>query len=291
MLKIASRNVNWIRAVVQKWFYDRVKKNDRDIICLQETKAFESQLPADFRFHMADYNRVRHAGTKPWYAGTATLYKKNLNLISSKSHFQDLEHFHEDGRVLETKFSFPSHCEENNDVAILEKKNNKIASHSSQWQSFTLLNIYFPNWWDKSDWTEMLWYKLKFYEHYLHYINTLRSNWENIITTWDFNICHREIDIARPEENKNSIWFLPTERAEMDKLLKNWYTDVFRHFNPDLKDHYTRRSYRAWARPRNVWRRLDYFRVSENILPLISKIEHQILVEWSDHCPISLELN
>lgn len=298
MLKIASRNVNWIRAVIQKWFYDRVKKNDRDIICLQETKAFESQLPAEFRFNMADYNRVRHTGTKPWYSGTATLYKKSLpagrhslNLISSKSNFEDIEHFHQDGRVVETKFSFTSHCEEHGDAAILEEKNkNKIASHSSQWQSFTLLNIYFPNWWDKADWTEMLSYKLKFYEHFINYINNLRAQWENVITTWDFNICHRPIDIARPEENKNSIWFLPIERAEMDKLLENWYIDVFRHFNPDLKDHYTRWSYRAWARPRNVWRRLDYFRVSENILPMVKNIIHQTSIQWSDHCPISLEL-
>jgi len=290
MIKIASRNVNWIRAVLQKWFYDRVKKNDRDILCLQETKAFESQLPAEFRYHMADYNRVRHAGTKPWYSWTATFYKKSLNLISSQSHFEGIEHFHEDGRVVETKFSFTGHCEEQSDVVILEKENNKIDSHSSIWQSFTLLNIYFPNWWDKSDGTEMLSYKLKFYDHFIHYINKLRSVWENIITTWDFNICHHGIDIARPEENKNSIWFLPIERAEMDKLLANWYTDIFRHFHPDLKDQYTRWSYRAWARPRNVGRRLDYFRVSESIVPIVKNIIHQTSVEWSDHCPISLEL-
>lgn len=260
-MKIASRNVNGIRAVLQKGFYDRVKQNDRDIICLQETKSFEHQLPAEFRYHMKDYNRVWHSGEKPWYAWTATLYKKNLNLISSKSHFEDIEKFHEDGRVVETKF-----------------------------QDFTLLNIYFPNGWERADGTEMLSYKLEFYEHLIHYINKLRDAWEKIIVTWDFNICHHPIDIARPEENKNSIWFLPIERAEMDKLEENGYVDIFRYLNPELKDQYTRWSYRAWARPRNVWRRLDYFWVSKDVLPLISWVQHQILVEWSDHCPISLVL-
>ena len=260
-MKIASRNVNGIRAVLQKGFYDRVKQNDRDIICLQETKAFEHQLPAEFRYHMNDYNRMWHSGEKPWYAGTATLYKKNLNLISSKSHFEDIEKFHEDGRVVETKF-----------------------------QDFTLLNIYFPNGWERADGTEMLSYKLEFYEHLIHYINQLRDAWEKIIVTWDFNICHKEIDIARPKENENSIWFLPIERAEMDKLQENWYVDVFRQFNPELIDQYTWWSYRAGARPRNVWRRLDYFWVSKDMLPLISGMQHQVLIEWSDHCPISLEL-
>jgi exodeoxyribonuclease-3 len=260
-MKIASRNVNGIRAVIGKWFYDWVKKEDPDIICLQEVKSFESQLPPEFRFHMVDYDWLRHAGERPGYAGVVTLYKKSLKLISWTSKFESVEHFHEDGRVVETKF-----------------------------QNFTLLNLYFPNGGERADGTEMLSYKLKFYEHFIHYINAFKDAWEKVITCGDFNICHHEIDIARPEENKNSIWFLPIERAEMDKLEKNWYVDVFRHFNPDKKDQYTWWSFRAWSRPRNVWRRLDYFRVSKNVLSHIQKITHETAMEWSDHCPIILEL-
>jgi exodeoxyribonuclease-3 len=88
----------------------------------------------------------------------------------------------------------------------------------------------------------------------------------------------------------NSIWFLPIERAEMDKLEEHWYVDIFRHFNPDLADQYTWWSYRAWARHNNVWRRLDYFRVSNDMLSDIKKITHETSIEWSDHCPIVLEL-
>ena len=103
-----------------------------------------------------------------------------------------MEHFHQEGRVVETKF-----------------------------QEFTLLNIYFPNGGERADGTEMLTYKLQFYEHFIHYINKLKNTGEKIITCGDFNICHREIDIARPKENANSIGFLPIERAEMDKLQDN----------------------------------------------------------------------
>ena len=87
-----------------------------------------------------------------------------------------MEHFHEDGRVVETKF-----------------------------QDFTLLNLYFPNGGERADGTEMLSYKLEFYEHFIHYINKLKDTGEKVITCGDFNICHREIDIARPKENENSI--------------------------------------------------------------------------------------
>ncbi len=261
-IRIASRNVNGIRAVTGKWFYDRVKKNDPDIICLQEVKSFETQLPPDFRYHMANYTWLRHAGERPWYAGVATLYKKSLKLVSWTSKFESIEHFHEEGRVVETKF-----------------------------QEFTLLNLYFPNGWERADGTEMLSYKLKFYEHFLHYINKLRDTGEKIITCGDFNICHKEIDIARPKENENSIWFLPIERAELDKLEENKYVDVFRHYYPDKKEQYTWRSHRAGSRARNVWRRLDYFWVSKDVVPHIKKITHETAVEWSDHCPIILELS
>lgn len=267
-MRITSRNVNWIRAVIKKWFDERLQKDNPDILCIQETKAFENQMPAEFKYLMRDYDYIWHAGERPGYAGTAIFYKKNLEIISSKNKFdtwedvEQIEKFHEHGRVVEVKF-----------------------------KDFTLLNIYFPNGWTRADWTEMLSYKLDFYEKFIDYINNLRDKWENVITTWDFNICHRPIDIARPKENEKSIWFLPIERAELDKLEQNWYTDVFRKINPELADHYTRRSYRAWARPRNVGRRLDYFRVSEWILPKIKKIEHQDQILWSDHCPISLEIS
>ncbi len=271
-MKITSRNINWIRAIIKKWFDEWIQKDDPDILCIQETKAFENQIPPEFKYIMRDYDYVRHTGTKPWYAGTAIFYKKWLKILDTNNHFDWIEEFSEHGRVTEIKVSVPLN------------KGKKGGFN------FTLLNIYFPNWWTKADGTEMLSYKLDFYNKFIDYINKLRDNWENIITTWDFNICHKEIDIARPKENANSIWFLPIERAELDKLQSNWYIDVFRHFNPDLKDKYTRWSYRAWARPRNVWRRLDYFRISENIISKVKKIEHQDQRMWSDHCPISLEL-
>lgn len=261
-MKIVSRNVNGIRAVIAKGFYDRVKHNDPDIICLQEVKSFESQLPKEFRHYMADYELIRHSWERPGYSGVATFYKKDLTLISWISKFDAIEHFHQDGRVVETKF-----------------------------KDFTLLNLYFPNGGERADGTEMLSYKLKFYEHFIHYINKLRDKGEKIITCGDFNICHKEIDIARPKENERSIWFLPIERAEMDKMADAWYVDVFRYFNPDKKDQYTRRSHRAGSRARNVWRRLDYFRVSKDIISHVKKITHETATEWSDHCPIILELD
>ena len=119
-------------------------------------------------------------------------------------------------------------------------------------KEISLLNCYFPNGNPRADGTEMLPHKLAFYERFRCYGNQLRKEGRLVVATGDFNVCHTAIDIARPEENKNSIGFLPVERAELDKFVDDGYVDVFRHFYPDVKDKYTWWSYRSGAKERNV---------------------------------------
>lgn len=258
-MKIISRNVNWIRAVARKWFFDFIRKYDPDFLCIQETKAFENQFLTELVW-VPWYEYIWHTWEKPWYAWTAIFYKENLNIINKSNSFGVFEKFHEHGRITEIET-----------------------------EQFILINWYFPNWWTKADWTEMLTYKLDFYDNLIAYLKS-KDSWKKIIITWDFNICHEEIDIARPKENQNSIWFLPIEREKFSELLRNWFIDVRRNFNPDLKDVYSRWSYRAWARPRNVWRRIDYFLVNDIFLDSVKKMTYLNEVMWSDHCPLELEL-
>ena len=263
-MKITSRNVNGIRAVIQKWFFDWAKEIDADIICLQEVKAFENQIPSEVRFYLSDYDYLWHKWTRPGYAWTAIFYKKWIEIVEKKSDFSFHE-FSDEGRVTEITFKYEE----------------KVVH---------LLNVYFPNGWDRADWTEMLSYKLNFYEMMRQYVQKIRDDGNDVIICGDFNICHTEIDIARPKENENSIWFLPIERKEMDKLESDGLIDVFRELNPNLKDHYTWWSYRWWARERNVWRRLDYFWISPELFDKVLSMQHQVEVMWSDHCPICLKL-
>lgn len=259
-MKIISWNVNWIRAVAKKWFKEFVELEKPDFLCLQETKAFEEQFLKEV-WEIEWYNYIWHSWTKAWYAWTAIFYKKDLKIIDSKNHFWDIEHFHDDWRVTE-----------------IESEN------------FVLINWYFPNGWDRADWREMLSYKLDFYNHIIKYANKLKKDWKNVIITWDFNICHTEIDIARPKENQNSIGFLPVEREKVSELLQNWYIDTFRYLYWDKTDTYSWWSYRAGARPRNVWWRIDYFIVNSDFINNVQDTKYMTDILWSDHCPIMLEL-
>jgi exonuclease III len=89
-------------------------------LCLQETKAFENQIPVELKYTLRDYDYIWHTGTRPGYAGTTIFYKKNLDIISTKNTFPEFPKFDEDGRVVELNFKY----------------NNK---------EIVLLNIYFPN--------------------------------------------------------------------------------------------------------------------------------------------------
>jgi exodeoxyribonuclease-3 len=132
----------------------------------------------------------------------------------------------------------------------------------------------------------MLTYKLSFYDTLMQYLQI--KVWMRVIVIGDLNICHTAIDIARPKENVNSIWFLPIERAKMSEFFASGYVDAFRHLYPDATDQYTRRSYRAWAKANNVWRRIDYACVSRAYIWDIVSFTHHPEISGSDHCPIEI---
>ncbi len=261
-MRIVTRNVNGIRAIVQKWFVDRVRTYDFDVIALQEVKAFEHQLPKELQGLSLDYDYIWHTGERAGYAGTAIFYKKKFWPVSCQNHFWVYDLLHDSGRITELCIG-----------------------------DLVILNGYFPNGGTRADGTEMLSYKLRFYDQIIDYVNQLKQEGKHIISTGDFNIVHTPIDIARPKENENTIGFLPIERAKIGSFMEETKSlDMWRHLHPEMIDHYTWWSYRAGARPRNVGRRIDYMMVDDRLEDSIISCEHQDMVLGSDHCPVILEL-
>lgn len=83
----------------------------------------------------------------------------------------------------------------------------------------------------------------------------------------DLNVAHKEIDLARPANNHLNAGFTNEERSCMTRLLDNGFVDTYRHFNPDLEGVYSWWSYRFSARAKNLGWRIDYFLISERLLP------------------------
>ena len=117
-------------------------------------------------------------------------------------------------------------------------------------------------------------------------MNTLREK-KSVVLCGDLNVAHREIDLARPKDNRKSPGFSDEERAWMDTILAAGYVDTFRKFNSG-PDQYTWWSYRSNAREKNIGWRIDYFVVdAASSARVVEAAIHQEIM-GSDHCPISI---
>ena len=252
-MRILSWNVNGIRAADKKGFYDWFKKDQPDILCLQEIKAMKEQFPPHLR-NTPNYNVYVRSAERKGYSGVATYTKEKP--IDVKTGF-GIEKFDDEGRILITEYP-----------------------------GFVLFNIYFPN--GKRD-RERLEYKLDFYDTFLAYADNLKAEGKNIVVCGDFNTAHKEIDLARPKENEKISGFLPIERAWIDTFIDHGYVDTFRYFNKE-PGQYSWWDMKTKARERNVGWRIDYFFVNKEF---ISKVKNAFIMKdvmGSDHCPVGIEI-
>lgn len=265
---IISWNVNGIRAALKKGFTDWLAETRPDVLCLQETKALEEQVPKKDLERIAElgYHAAWHSAEKKGYSGVATLSREAPLFVTRGVPFERGE-----GRVLVTEHG-----------------------------AVTVYNIYFPNGRQRDDGPdpERLAFKLEFYETLLEVLEEERAEGKNVVVSGDWNTAHAEIDIARPKENVGVTGFLPEERALLDRYVERGWVDTFRHKHPAAEFEglapderpYTWWTYRGGARERNVGWRIDYHFVNRELADAVTKAEIWSHVHGSDHCPITVEL-
>ncbi|MDD5152879.1 MAG: exodeoxyribonuclease III [Candidatus Pacebacteria bacterium] len=254
-MNIISWNVNGLRAINKKGNWTEILKLNPDILCLQETKVEAEQLPEEVRNPKGYFSYFSHSKTRKGYSGVAVYTKEKPEKVEEGMGIKDMD---QEGRLLVLYYS-----------------------------DFVLLNCYFPNGGGGPD---RLSYKLKFYDNFLEFIETLRKRGHKVIFCGDINTAHEEIDLARPEENEENTGFLPEERAWIDELIYHGYIDIFRHLYPNTRDVYTFWDMQTGARARNVGWRIDYFFISPDLLKSVKSTSMMTNFYGSDHCPIVLEL-
>ena len=251
-MRVISWNVNGLRAAHKKGFLDWFNDENPDIMCLQETKAHEEQLPDEIR-SIAGYSSYFSTPEKKGYSGVGLYAKKAPESVQ----FGFGDRFDSEGRTIIAEFS-----------------------------DFVLFNIYFPN--GKRS-AERLKYKMDFYEAILAHWERLRAEGKKVIICGDVNTAHRAIDLARPKENEKISGFLPMEREWLDRIARQGYVDTFRQFNTDPHN-YTWWHMMSGARARNVGWRIDYFYVTDDLMTAVSNAWILPDVMGSDHCPVGIEL-
>ncbi len=212
-MKLLSYNVNGIRAALTKGFASWLEATQADVICIQETKALESQVDTA-AIEALGYHHYWFSAQKKGYSGVAIFSKLKPLRVAYGS---GIEHMDFEGRILRVDF-----------------------------KEVSIMSLYLPSGTNAA----RLDYKFQFMDEFQTYINQLKKEYPNLIICGDYNICHKPIDIHDPVRNKNVSGFLPEEREWLDQFMESGFVDSFRYLNPEPHQ-YSWWSYRANARNNN----------------------------------------
>ncbi len=249
-MRLLSWNVNGIRSAIKKGLTGLVNSAEYDILMFQEIKSDTTPLDLSDAGY---YSYVFPSSSKRGYSGTLTMSRTEpLAAIYGIGNGT----FDSEGRVLTLEF-----------------------------RDFYAVNAYFPN--SRRDLSRLS-FKKRFNSEILEFCQNLR-NTKPVVIGGDFNVAHKEIDIARPKQNDGNAGFTTEERRWFTHLLDKGYVDTFRIFDKKSRN-YTWWTYRASARQKNIGWRIDYFVVSSEIAMDVKDAGILKNVGGSDHAPIYLNI-
>ncbi len=252
-MRIISVNLNGIRSAASKGFYEWLKLQNADIVCLQELKAQAADMTEEM-LNPDGYHGYFHYAEKKGYSGVGIYCRqKPLQVIAGLG----ITEFDAEGRYLCADF-----------------------------EDFSAVSVYLPS---GSSGDERQAVKFKFMEAFLPHLKELRASGREIVICGDWNIAHREIDLKNWRGNRKNSGFLPEERAWLTELFdKAGFVDVFRAIHPELEA-YTWWSNRGQAWAKNVGWRIDYQIATPDLAQRAKAASIYKDQRFSDHAPLIID--
>ncbi|MDB9791389.1 MAG: exodeoxyribonuclease III [Bacteroidia bacterium] len=253
-MQIISWNVNGVRATVKKGLIDIIHDSGADIYCLQETKAQDDQVQEALA-ELKDFHVYSNSATKKGYSGVAIISKTEpINVTTDMG----IEEHDDEGRVI---------C--------------------AEYPDFYLVNVYVPN---SGAGLKRLDYRASWDEAFKNYLADLQKV-KPVIVTGDFNVAHAAIDLKNDKSNYNKTsGYTQKEIDGLEGILSIGLKDSFRELNPE-EVKYSFWSTRFNARASNAGWRIDYFLVSDSLMPKVTSAFIDNETFGSDHCPVGLVLS
>jgi len=259
--KVLSWNVNGLRAAIRKGFLEWLADCRADVVGLQEVRVNHDQLdgalgsaeegPNGWHFHLSSAQRKGYSGVGLFSSASPD----SINTSMGKPEFD------KEGRMQTVEFG-----------------------------NLKIVNCYFPNGSGKERDNSRVPYKLRFYRKLFRILQQEFDAGRPILVMGDFNIAHKEIDLARPKSNQKTSGFLPEERRELERWIKSGWIDTFRAFQTE-GDHYTWWSQQKGVRERNIGWRIDYILASPGAQQYLLDAAIHPDIMGSDHCPVSVSLD
>ena len=248
-----SWNVNGLRAVIKKGFFEILENMNADLFMIQETKMQEADVTflEDGKYN--DYFVYMSSAIKKGYSGTLIFAKEKPISVSYGIDGK----YSDEGRVL-----------------------------TLEYDKYFVVDLYSPN---SQDELKRLNYRMGYEDDLREYLKEL-SNKKSVVVCGDLNVAHNEIDLKNPSINHFNPGFSDEERDKFTKLLGSGLIDTFRYLYPNVIK-YSWWSYRAFARVKNVGWRIDYFLVSKDLKDRIIDATIENDIYGSDHCPVTLTID
>ncbi len=254
------------RAVLTRKVINTIIDVDPDVIALQETKLPKDGPSKRHMEHLADYFegysyvwRTSQEPARKGYAGTMFLYKDKYSPEVFHPEIQAPGTMDLEGRIITLDFG-----------------------------KFYLTQVYTPNAGDGLGRLEerQIW-DIK----YAEYLQSLDKE-KPVIAAGDYNVAHKEIDLANPDNNRRSAGFTDEERQGFTNLLSKGFTDTFRHIHGDVLGVYSWWAQRVkTSKINNSGWRIDYWLVSDRLANKVIRSEMLDSGDRQDHTPILLEMD
>jgi exodeoxyribonuclease-3 len=252
-MRIISVNTNGIRSAARKGFFDWLKKQRADVVCIQETKAQEHQL-TDEIFCPRGYHCYYHDAEKKGYSGVAIYSKHQPKKVINGIGWHDIDI---EGRYIEVQFD-----------------------------KLSVISLYMHSGSAKEERQQV---KFDFMDRFMPYLQKLRRKRREFVICGDWNIAHKKIDIKNWRGNQKNSGFLPEERAWLDTLFDEvGYVDAFRVVD-QREDQYTWWSNRGQAWAKNVGWRIDYQIITPGLKDTVKKARIYKDERFSDHAPLIID--
>lgn len=252
-MRVISFNANGLRAAARKGFFDWLKRQKADVVCIQETKAHMNQLDGEL-YRPKGYHCYYFDAHKPGYSGVGIYCRREPNKVTTRLGWS---HADDEGRYIQADFDHIS-----------------IAS------------IYLPS---GTSGEERQAIKFGFLDYYMKLLKKIKKSNRSFIICGDWNIVHKEIDIKNFKSNQKHSGCLPEERAWIDEVFtKVGLVDAFRVLN-QKPDQYTWWSHRGRAWDKNVGWRIDYQVVTPDLKNKIKKVNIYKTRRFSDHAPLIVD--
>ena len=254
------------RAKQSRVVLDTIVEHDPDVIALQETKLRDTGPTKKHKKlleeYFPDYDYVWRSSEEParkGYSGTMFLYKKEYQPEISFPKIDAPEPMDYEGRIITLDFD-----------------------------DFYISQVYTPNAGQK---LERLSERQIWDEKYADYLAALDKE-KPVIATGDYNVAHKEIDLANPQNNRGTAGFTDEERQGFTNLLNKGFTDTFRYIHGDVTGVYSWWAQRAkTSKINNSGWRIDYWLVSDRIAHKVLKSDMIDSGPRQDHTPTLLEID